>query len=318
MSDYIYHNGRLVNMDELMHSATYVGDASGGTYLEHWKYIKREKKNGKWVYYYDKDQLKKDVATVKANVKNSVNKALGYDKKARYNTAVKKLDRIETGVKTGHKYLHERASRSAELAKQEYERTAAYTIEQIKSAAESGKKKIQGWINEAKEAVDQVEKDGKKKIQGWINEGKEAIDQVEKDVKKGVKNALGYDKKEQYDSAKWENDRARENYFWTTEKLSREEDARSKAQWEWLDDPMNQEKAARLNEASRSVDILSGAASRAWDEWGVTRNTVNTTYEVYRKTAAYQIERGKRAVQAILDGLSDAVEEARKKKKRNP
>ena len=41
--------------------------------LYHWKYIKRVKKNGKWRYYYDKDQLKDD---------------LGYDEKEAYEQAL--------------------------------------------------------------------------------------------------------------------------------------------------------------------------------------------------------------------------------------
>lgn len=40
--------------------------------LKHWKYVKREKVNGKWRYYYDTKQLKTDVKD-----------ALGYDEKAR-------------------------------------------------------------------------------------------------------------------------------------------------------------------------------------------------------------------------------------------
>jgi hypothetical protein len=41
MSNYILHNGTFVEVsdEELMH----------------WKYIKREKKNGKWRYYYDEE-----------------------------------------------------------------------------------------------------------------------------------------------------------------------------------------------------------------------------------------------------------------------
>ena len=43
MSKYVIIHGQFyeVSDDELMH----------------WKYIKREKKNGKWVYYYDNDKL---------------------------------------------------------------------------------------------------------------------------------------------------------------------------------------------------------------------------------------------------------------------
>ena len=39
---------------ELYHSNTYLGkDFSDG--IKHWKYIKRERKNGRWVYYYNDD-----------------------------------------------------------------------------------------------------------------------------------------------------------------------------------------------------------------------------------------------------------------------
>jgi len=43
---------------ELYHSDTYLGkDFSDG--IKHWKYIKRERKNGRWVYYYKDDKLNK-------------------------------------------------------------------------------------------------------------------------------------------------------------------------------------------------------------------------------------------------------------------
>lgn len=46
------------NNTELYHSATYLGkDYSDG--IKHWKYIKREKVNGKWRYYYDSSSLRK-------------------------------------------------------------------------------------------------------------------------------------------------------------------------------------------------------------------------------------------------------------------
>ena len=44
--------------NELYHSDIYLGqDFSDG--VKHWKYIKREKKNGRWVYYYKNDKLDK-------------------------------------------------------------------------------------------------------------------------------------------------------------------------------------------------------------------------------------------------------------------
>ena len=45
--------------DEIFHSDIYLGkDFSDG--IQHFKYIKREKKNGKWVYYYQDDEYEKD------------------------------------------------------------------------------------------------------------------------------------------------------------------------------------------------------------------------------------------------------------------
>lgn len=44
--------------------------------LYHWKYVHKEKVNGKWRYYYEIDKHKEDI---KASVKD----AMGYDEKAR-------------------------------------------------------------------------------------------------------------------------------------------------------------------------------------------------------------------------------------------
>lgn len=60
-------------------SKTYVAVQRSGqkqNELTHWKYIKREKKNGKWRYYYDRDSLKADVKD-----------KLGYDEKERFEKA---------------------------------------------------------------------------------------------------------------------------------------------------------------------------------------------------------------------------------------
>lgn len=159
MSDFILQNGRLVNMDDLMHSATYVGNSSGGEYLQHWKYIKRVRKNGKWIYYYDEASLKKDMAKAKQNVKAGVSKALGYDKKDQYlakrNTAAKDAQKLskhkehtrgyETAYKKAAKSESERAA-----AESEYTKTAAY---QIDKAKEFGNK----VSNKAKEIRKNVE-----------------------------------------------------------------------------------------------------------------------------------------------------------------
>lgn len=72
--------------------------------LKHFKYIKREKKNGKWVYYYDTKSLKNDVKD-----------ALGYDEREARDKAVKEnnkalakaeyakeqLNKVKAGVASG-------------------------------------------------------------------------------------------------------------------------------------------------------------------------------------------------------------------------
>ena len=47
--------------------------------LYHWKYIKRERINGKWRYYYDVDQLKDDIGIT---AREEMNKALTTQKQA--------------------------------------------------------------------------------------------------------------------------------------------------------------------------------------------------------------------------------------------
>lgn len=59
------------NRDELYHSEIYLGkDYSNG--VKHFKYIKREMKNGRWVYYYSND-LEKQRDILKDNIKYQKN-----------------------------------------------------------------------------------------------------------------------------------------------------------------------------------------------------------------------------------------------------
>lgn len=67
--DYFYHNGMLLSEDELMH----------------FKYIKREKKNGRWVYYYDDSELKgKEKASKKAAEKATGSYVDYYNAKSKF------------------------------------------------------------------------------------------------------------------------------------------------------------------------------------------------------------------------------------------
>lgn len=74
------YTGRFDRSEKLFHSDVYLGqEYSDGLY--HWKYIKRERKNGKWVYYYKDDKLaeaKKKYDTDKAALEYE-NKKRGYE-----------------------------------------------------------------------------------------------------------------------------------------------------------------------------------------------------------------------------------------------
>lgn len=87
---YIHTDEMFVNnKNVLYHSDVYLGkDFSDG--IKHWKYIKREKRNGKWIYYY-KDDITTNInnevksATNEYNKSvNSYNKAKAAADKARY------------------------------------------------------------------------------------------------------------------------------------------------------------------------------------------------------------------------------------------
>ena len=81
MNKYYIKNGKFVEVseDELMH----------------WKYIKREKKNGKWVYYYDSDSLKNDAKGLTDRVKN----AIGIGGKERVEQARKANEQAQKGYR---------------------------------------------------------------------------------------------------------------------------------------------------------------------------------------------------------------------------
>ena len=83
---------RRYNSNVLYHSDVYLGqDYSNG--IQHWKYMKREWKNGRWVYYY------KDAALDKAKSKENI-------MRKKYNAASKKVDAaFDKEGKTGSKLL---------------------------------------------------------------------------------------------------------------------------------------------------------------------------------------------------------------------
>ena len=147
MSNYIMHNGQLYTTDELMH----------------WKYIKRERVNGKWRYYYDYKDM------------------LGYDEKARYdqagsnyiNTAKKYVDAKQAlnNKNDGEVRLKKNAAghfmpadvvsgrfriaaadfaaagKKYVQAEEDYMKTPLYKINKLQDKINKGRRKVSNWLD---------------------------------------------------------------------------------------------------------------------------------------------------------------------------
>lgn len=91
--------------------------------LMHWKYIKKEKKNGRWVYYYD-DNAAKLVLDLQ---KESVNKAKSneIDKAIAYHDAKEKLDNNTITLGSGARMVNVLDLYDEETAKKNYKNAIA-------------------------------------------------------------------------------------------------------------------------------------------------------------------------------------------------
>lgn len=76
--------------------------------MKHWKYIKRVRKNGKWVYYYDQESLKKDLNEDLGKVADAVKDVAGVDEKEARDKAdsdyIKAKGDAATALKSYHGY----------------------------------------------------------------------------------------------------------------------------------------------------------------------------------------------------------------------
>lgn len=154
----LYKNtNEMFNNSSLYHSDEYLGeDYTDG--IKHWKYIKREKRNGRWVYYYkdDKyDKLLKESSNAYANKKIAVNNY--YDAKKKYdslngptsiNTYKKALNNKINAAEKANK-----ARRKSEMADKQYDKYAKKTaIRRI-----SGKKLVK-VLNTSSEIISKGKK----------------------------------------------------------------------------------------------------------------------------------------------------------------
>lgn len=124
--------------------------------LMHWKYIKREKVGGKWVYTYADDMKKANAATKKADYKNAVNIKQTWNKQAQA-ARVKNIANVEGSDKPSATFRslvegsreHD-AWMDAELSKHDYKTTAAGRKEQRQANLKAA---IEKRVRDAKELI---------------------------------------------------------------------------------------------------------------------------------------------------------------------
>lgn len=193
-----------MRQDELYHSSVYLGkDYSDG--IRHWKYIKRERKNGKWVYYYSNAEYNAAKSRVDA-----ANKALAdYDNKrnAATKTYLKAKDDYYNAAASGKKSKIKKAGSKFDAAKAKYDEYSrggkkAQKIYDEKSLADLNYGKVNSKtgthrqigemiVNVANKASDTHHKINKaikktkikKNIKKTINKGKKAIAKLLKSKK---------------------------------------------------------------------------------------------------------------------------------------
>lgn len=140
---------------ELYHSDTYLGkDFSDG--IKHWKYIKRERKNGRWVYYYNDDHYSD-------KFKDADEKLTTYYMK-----------RTNMNRQYDHKTdpIFKKLARNREVARKKYNSVNGATIGNVKKNVSYSAVK---GLNYSSDKINKIKK-GKKKIDNWFNTHKNFSD----------------------------------------------------------------------------------------------------------------------------------------------
>lgn len=185
-------------MNELKHVDDFLeqyGDrpASELDYLQHWKYIKRERKKGKWVYTYPDDKTGGKTSGVKDVAKNVVDKVkdkLGYDEKAKMEEAKKSLFETTServSMEKTAKFAREQTNKENKEQRSDWQDTA-------NRWATDARKKNAGAAKDYANAKDAYSKTTLAKIENAINKGKQVIDKVADTIEDG-KEKLSEEKK---------------------------------------------------------------------------------------------------------------------------
>jgi hypothetical protein len=172
--------------------------------LMHWKYIKRVKKNGKWKYYYDTDQLKKDFQNSK------LGNAIGYDEEKRknaaekkYNTAADAMRKARDEKKAAQNNLEKKMGEIKENFVSSEDPRVANENQQYINAAEKQKKTAKA-LTKSYEKLEKANADYDKtllsKTRVAQEKGKAFIESIGKKVE-SAKDKAGVDEKERLKNA---------------------------------------------------------------------------------------------------------------------
>jgi hypothetical protein len=162
----------------------YVGKDMNANDLTHWKYIKREKVNGKWRYYYKDDKTGRDTYVKKPDLKTKVTAAvqdkLGYDEReaaknatVAYQNATKQLatvrknddykdpmQKVHDEQKSIDKY--KKSLTKYEQTRKAYAQTPLSKIENLAAKVEKSKAAIKNAANKTLSQIKQSVKTNEK------------------------------------------------------------------------------------------------------------------------------------------------------------
>lgn len=162
-TDTMYISNDINNKNAtIIHSDIYLGkDYSDG--IKHWKYIKREKINGKWRYYYKNDRLDYLGAEKKISIGNYNTAEKVYETSLKN---FKKGDRNIDIVLANRDYAHKLDRESSEKVKKyntekqkddkrriKYEKYLIKPLNKVSNAVYKGKQKIGTLINKIKSKI---------------------------------------------------------------------------------------------------------------------------------------------------------------------
>lgn len=175
----------------------YIGrDENGNAKLMHFKYVKREKVNGKWRYYYDSDQLKSDVGKVLGtNAKKDMKRAANMMDSARNvrSSVEKKVksieDEAESLKKELNRYLTEESNTPQGKAAKQKVAVANEKVRQARINDATNRNYTERIVNEGFSKYVKAKNEYDKSILGRAENAGKAVKNAAEDAGKAVKKA---------------------------------------------------------------------------------------------------------------------------------